>query len=289
MKLGIYSFVFLCAFFSNSTVLGNEPRLAVVYPLSNTSQDDIYLQVVSGIENKFPHIERLELPEGFDNIQPQLDHSRPDKIIALGKRAGDAVSKSSFHEKMIVGLAYFSRAEYSGVGLALDSGILTTQLSRLVPYIKRVFVVQDTGYLTIDDPKENLPSPPQLIMKKGNDIISAIRLLGNLLEHDATATDAVFIPANLPNNILYEVVKVAWDKKIMLLSTNLSHLEGGAMMVFYPDNFGIGEQLALLSNNSSPGYENVKKINVGLNRRIAQHLEIIFPQPTLDLFAVKIK
>jgi hypothetical protein len=25
----------------------------------------------------------------------------------------------------------------------------------------------------------------------------------------------------------------AWDKKIMLLSTNLSHLEGGATMVFF--------------------------------------------------------
>jgi hypothetical protein len=26
-----------------------------------------------------------------------------------------------------------------------------------------------------------------------------------------------------------------------------------------------------------PGYENVKKISVGLNRRIAQHLDVDFP------------
>jgi hypothetical protein len=289
MKLRIYSFVFLCAFLFNSTVFGKDTHLVVVYPFADTSQDDIYLQVVSGIENKFPHIERLELPEGVDNIQPQLDRAHPDRVIALGKRAVDAVSKSSYHTNMIVGLAYFSASEYNGVGLALDSAILTPQLSRLVPFVKRVFVVQDTSYLTIDDPKSSLPSSPQLILKKGSDSISTIRLLGNLLEHEATTTDVVFIPANLPNNILYEVVKVAWDKKIMLLSTNLSHLEGGAMMVFYPDNVGIGEQLALLSNKPNPGYENVKNISVGLNRRIAQHLEIDFPSPTLDLFAVKIK
>ncbi|CAG7856629.1 hypothetical protein MCAMS1_01188 [biofilm metagenome] len=282
------SLLFL-ALFCLSPAFGDGVRLLVVFPLTDSPNDEIYNLTVEAIAKHSPSAERLALPDGVDTIHPQLNPAQYSSIIALGNSAIAAVNTTAYKTKMLAGLSYFGRAEYNGVSLALDSNMLIPQLHRLVPQIKRVFVIHEPDLQVIDPPNKELPPLPRLIIKKGNDPIAVIKLVGDLLEHEATSSDAVFIPPNLPENILYEVVKVAWDKGVMLLSTNLGHLESGATMVFFPDNAGIGEQLALMALAKTPGYENVKKINVGLNRKIAQHLGLEFSPNTIDLFAVKIK
>jgi hypothetical protein len=189
----------------------------------------------------------------------------------------------------LVGLVHFNASEYNGVSLVLDSRSLIAQLSRFVPTITRVFVVQQAGYQTIDSVHAPSESHPALVMREGSDQLATIRILGHLVEEEATNTDAVFIPANLPLDILYEVAKVAWDKKVMLLSTNLAHLDTGTLIGFYPNEVAIGTQLGQLVRQQNPGYESLKGINSALNRKVAQHLAVDFSSTTLDLFTVKIK
>jgi hypothetical protein len=110
-----------------------------------------------------------------------------------------------------------------------------------------------------------------------------------LVETEATSGDAVMVPANLPDNIFYEIAKIAWDRKITLLSTNLAHLEGGVLMVFYPDEVGLGEQLGALATTDNPGFENLKTVNVGLNQRVAQHLNMAIEPAKLTQFSVTLK
>jgi len=118
---------------------------------------------------------------------------------------------------------------------------------------------------------------------------ATIRLLGHLAEEEATTSDAVLIPANLPSNIFYEIAKIAWDRKIILLSTNLAHLESGVLMAFYPDPEGLGEQLGTLSNTGKFEFENLNAVTAGLNQRVAQHLNIEIEASKLELFSVKLK
>ena len=118
---------------------------------------------------------------------------------------------------------------------------------------------------------------------------ATIRLLGHLVEEEATTSDAVLIPANLPSNIFYEIAKIAWDRKIILLSTNLAHLENGVLMAFYPDPEGLGEQLGTLVNAAKFEFENLKAVTAGLNQRVAQHLNIEIEASKLELFSVKLK
>jgi len=190
---------------------------------------------------------------------------------------------------MLVGLAHFNPTEYNGVSLTLDSRSLGTQLSRFVPSVKRVFVVQQAGHQTIESVPAISGTQPTLEIREGSDQLATIRLLGHIVGEEATATDAVFIPANLPIDILYEVAKVAWDKKIMLLSTNLAQLDTGTLMGFYPDELALGEQLGQLVTKKNPGFESTRGVNSALNRKVAQHLGIDFDPATLDLFTIKIK
>jgi hypothetical protein len=74
-----------------------------------------------------------------------------------------------------------------------------------------------------------------------------------------------------------------------LLSTNLSHLESGVLMVFYPDEEKLGEQLGNLAQNKNTGFENLQSVNAGLNQRVAQHLNIAIDASVLNQFMVKLK
>jgi hypothetical protein len=291
MRKGIYKGLLLCLFVINisSPANGKEPRIVIAYPASETSQALTYTHVIDGIEKAVGHAERLEVTEGADTVQAQLDRLHPDKVIALGKKVAGTINKTSYLKLMLVGLAHFNPTEYNGVSLTLDSRSLGAQLSRFVPSVKRVFVVQQAGHQTIESVPAISGTQPTLEIREGSDQLATIRLLGHLVGEEATATDAVFIPANLPIDILYEVAKVAWDKKIMLLSTNLAQLDTGTLMGFYPDELALGEQLGQLVTKKNPGFESTRGVNSALNRKVAQHLGIDFDPATLDLFTVKIK
>ena len=291
MRLGIYKRLLLSFLVICSPVYGKDLRVVIAYPVSETAQAPTYAHVIEGIEKELGPLERLEVPERADAVQAQLqlDRLHPDKIIALGKRVAEIVNKTSYLKQSLVGLVHFNAAEYNGVSLVLDSRSLVAQLSRFVPSLKRVFVVQQAGYQAIDTGAVLSESHPALVIREGIDQLATIRLLGHLVEEEATNTDAVFIPANLPLDILYEVAKVAWDKKVMLLSTNLAHLDTGTLIGFYPNEFALGTQLGQLAKQKNPGYQSLTGINSALNRKVAQHLTLDFAPATLDLFTVQLK
>jgi hypothetical protein len=287
-KLNFKHLLFFFLFSSHAH--GEDANSLILYPEGSKGQEQIFASVIKGIENVTDHPKLLELKDDQIDIQQLLDVIRPVKIIALGKRAAAAASKSSYRKQTLVGLSYFTKAEHNGVSLMLGSRALAELLHQVVPSIKRIFIVQESGHHSIDVMPSKEEERPTIVSLEGHDSLETIRLLGHLLEQGVSASsDAVFIPANLSDDIRQEVEKVAWEKKIMLLSTNFSHLETGIPMVFYPDPVAMGEQLGRMTKNINLGYENASSIKVGLNRRAAQHIDLALTPQKLDLFSVKIK
>lgn len=290
MTKGIYKLcqIFLLGICFNAHA--KELLVLIAYPAVDEPLNSIYASVIKGIEKKVTRAEHLEVPENTNNLQDDIDKHHPDKIIALGKRVADAALKTTFRNQTLVGLVYSNPNESPSVSLALDSQGLAKRLNQLGPFIQKVYVVQENSHpaITLNAADTSITTPP-IIIKEGGDMVSTIRLLGQLVEQDATTSDAILIPANLPGNILFEITKIAWDRKIILLSTNLSHLESGVLMVFYPDEEKLGEQLGILANNSKPGFENLQSVNAGLNQRVAQHLNIAITASMLNQFKVKLK
>jgi len=290
MAKGIYKLFLLFLFGICFIAHAKEPLVLIAYPAVEEPLHSIYASVIKGIEKKVSHTEHFEVPEDINNLQSDIDKHHPDKIIALGKRVADAALKTTYRKKTLVGMVYSNPDESPGVSLALDSQGLAKQLSQLAPFIKKVYAVQESSHPVITLNAADTPTTtPPIIIKVGDDMVNTIRLLGQLVEQDATTSDAILIPANLPGNILFEITKIAWDRKIILLSTNLSHLESGVLMVFYPDEEKLGEQLGSLVKNSKPGFENLQSVNAGLNQRVAQHLNITIGESVLNQFSVKLK
>ncbi|CAD6877139.1 MULTISPECIES: hypothetical protein [Methylomonas] len=287
MRKEIYNLLKSSIIFFSCSTFAKDPQVVIVYS-AEALGNPAYAQVIAGIEHMNSHVQRIESTGDNNNISSILDATHADRVIALGKGIVENIYRTEYRERTLAGLMYFNPAEYSGVGLALDNRVLVEHLARLLPSVKHFFVVQQSHFQTIDYVPNNLKSSAVIEIREGVDSLDTIRVLGRLLD-EATSADAIFIPANLPKNILYEVAKVAWDKKIILLSTNLSHLENGALIAAYPDDFALGEQLGRLVSRPSPVYENIKVIKFALNRRVAQHLAIEFDPIVLDSFALKIK
>lgn len=287
MRKEIYKLLKTSIIFFSCSTFAKDPQVAIIYS-TEALGNPAYTQVIAGIEQINSHVQRIESTGDSNNLISILEGAHADRVIALGKGIVDAIYRTKYRERTLAGLMYFNPTEFSGVGLALDNRVLVEHLARLLPSVKRIFVVQQSHFQTIDYVPSNLKPSATMEVREGVDSLDTIRVLGRLLD-EVTASDAIFIPANLPKNILYEVAKAAWDKKIILLSTNLSHLENGALIAAYPDDFALGEQLGRLVNRPNPVYENVKVIKFALNRRVAQHLAIEFDPIVLDSFALKIK
>ncbi len=264
------------------------PKIVIAYAQAELSQQQAYGQAIKGIENVLGQTQQLDISTESDVWLAQLEHLHPDRIIALGKHATDAITSTAYGKQMLAGLDYFNASKHKGVGLSLSTQTLSKQLARFVPAIKRVFVVQEESHQSISASTEP-GTAPRFIFREGVNMIATIRLLGHLVEEEATTTDAVFIPANLPNDILYEIMGIAWERKLILLSTNPDQLENGILIAFFPDAFGQGEQLARMATQDALSYESAQTINSALNRKLAQHLTIDFDADTLKLFTVKIK
>jgi len=282
-QLGWLLLIFSC------NLYGNEPLVLIVYPQAEEPLQSIYASIISGIRRKVNQTGLLEVPEGSGDLQADLDRQHPDKIIALGKQVAETALKSTYRGKMLVGMVHSKPAGTAGVSLALDSQGIAKRLSQLAPFIKRVYVVQESNHPAITTLRQDPVTIPPITVREAGDMISAIRILGHLVEQEATIGDAVMVPANLPGNILFEITKIAWERHVILLSTNLAHLESGVLMVFYPDEIGLGEQLGTLANSGEPVFESLKWVHAALNQRVAQHLNLTIEAKALGQFSVKFK
>ncbi len=86
--------------------------------------------------------------------------------------------------------------------------------------------------------------------------------------------------------ILYDLIDEAWKRRIPLITTNLSNLDQGVLIAFYPDNIKMGERLAEIALKQLHGQpvplEPLSNLSVGVNLRIARHLGFNIKQPKQD-------
>ena len=288
MTRGICKFVlFLILGFSHESY-GDPARVLVLYPKTDEPLHSLFTGTIKGIESTIDQVEVLETSNEKNDFLEELNRRKPDKIIALGKRIADKLQHSDYRNQTLAGWLFLNDQGQTGISLALDSEFFSRQLSQIAPFINKVYVVQEASHQSIASPAINPSSKLTLIFREGQDMTATIRLLGTLVETEAIPGEAVMIPANLPANILFEIAKIAWNRKIILISTNLAHLENGVLMVLYPDEFVLGQQLGELAKQNRVIRENLKSAKAGLNLKVAQHLGITIEPTQLDQFSIKV-
>jgi len=75
--------------------------------------------------------------------------------------------------------------------------------------------------------------------------------------------------------VLQMVLRAAWDRNLVVFSSNPSHVPKGALFALFPDNQAMGRHLGVViagRNGHSPALAPLEQLNTAINIRTADHL-----------------
>lgn len=271
--------IFLCFALSS---FASARSLTVVYPDVKAPYDVIFDKINQGIASEYDgKITHVKLPARFkpEEFSDQID---TDKVIALGKR-GLAVAKLLYQEKpVVVGALPIAPNGISGISLMASPETLFSKLKILAPQVKKVLVVHTEQSQWIIEYASKIAKNHQLALNSISvaDIKGAAETYNNIFEQSngdtaiwlpldpVTANDKVIVP---------EVLKKAWENKMVVFSSKPTHAKRGALFSAIPDNEMLGKQLGRFVNTVDHTKRPstvlpLDKIKLAVNLRTAAHL-----------------
>jgi len=267
--------------------------IAVIYPDIGEPYRSIFSQIIEGIEGK-SKTRVMSFPVGANQsaqeLAAELRQQNVQMVIALGRNGLKAASGLDRSIGIVVG-GVLSVAENETRGmsvhsLAPDPALLFERLKGLMPSIRRVFVVYDprrNGWL-IQLAREAARSQGlELVAQEALDLKSAMRFYQDDLASADPKRDALWLPQDLvtvdESAALPFVLQEAWNRSLVVFSSNVAHVKRGALFSLYPNNVELGRNLAgaalaQLSSGSQGGRAMVplKEVLMAVNVRTADHL-----------------
>jgi putative ABC transport system substrate-binding protein len=233
---------------------------------------------------------------------------RRDVVIALGAPAVQALREVPNDLRVVIGavraVTDVPAGRYTGIGLTPDPERIFDRVKGLAPQVRRVLVVYGP------ERGEWLSARAQLAARKHGLQIEE-RVAAGLHEAatlyrealaDAKSTDAVWLPLNASpvddRVILPMILEKAWERRLVVVSSNPAHVRRGVSFAFYPDNKGLGTSLAALALQGTgkgkgevAGLQPLQDLLLAVNLRTAEHVglhfsleqqrdfDLVFPSP----------
>ncbi len=268
-------------------------RVAVFYPEIREPFKTVFKDIIQGVESGInEEIIKYELEKDYDpeDLARRLEQDNIDLVITLGKRAQHAAEKAAKDLPIVVGgvqtVPESSPDKLAGISLAPDPELLFSQLKKMAPAITKITVIYNPKrnnwlieYARSAAKAEGL----ELVALAADNLHESARLYRTTLEQQEGTTNAIWLlqdPATLDERaILPLILKEAWNKRLVLFSSNPSHVARGVLLALYPDNVSMGESLGLLASNKLKrvngelaGMRPLQDVSIAVNIRTAEHL-----------------
>ncbi len=276
-------------------------RTTVIFPDVTDPYRGVFETILEGIStDNQSQIQPYPLPKNYrpEELQVALQRNRSDGIITLGKRGYLAVKQLNTDIPTVSGALSIVPNGISGISLSADPDALFSHLKSLSPDSKRVFVVyseKNTGWLMPLAQEAASKYDLELRTYPADDLRAAMYQYRNLLEEARGKNDAIWLPLDKVTTnddvVLPLLLQSAWDKDLIIISNKPSHAKRGALFAMYPDNHGLGQELALLLDQLTETPETskvipLKRLNLAVNLRTAAHLGLNFTPSQQEDFKV---
>lgn len=285
----------------------NEGGIAVVYPDIGEPYRSIFGRIIEGIENR-ARSQVLSYPVSQSTdaaaLRALLKARDVRVVIALGRqgmRTADALNRE--FGVVVGGVTALPEADArnrSVISLSPDPDLLFARLRSLAPQVKRVHVIYDPGqndWLLRLAREAARDHGLELLALEARDIKASVRLYQEVLARSDPERDALWLPQDATTvddaTILPLVLRESWERRLPVFSSSFSHVRRGVLFSLYPDNLGLGRNLAgaalgLIGTGESPGSGVVplKDVQLAVNLRTAKHLGLVFSnrqQQSFDL------
>ena len=266
----------------------NSTRIAVLYPESNNRAiSKLYNTIVQNMLNN-PQVmvqsRALSVDDSVDDIKQWLVDEKSQAVIFLGKQGQNFSMNLKLAIPLVTGAHIGVKVDHSAVSLAADPDQLFNALKTFEPDIKHVHVIYheaNSGWLMKKAHQAAKKNQLNLNAMQSANVQASGQLLKKVIEQ-ADTYDAIWLPFDpiLPiKPLLPELLKKAWEKNLIIFSSNPYHVRRGILFALYPDYSKLGQQLIDLAlikinKNGQVHHQPSLYLNSAINTRTASHLGI---------------
>jgi putative ABC transport system substrate-binding protein len=283
-----------------------QSKVGVIIPELRAPFKVIFDTVGSGIDDGLKkRTPKLILSKDYDpqSITRWVEKENIDAVITLGgvgQRAATYVPKNI---PIVLGALLSSPSptnKYPGIALTPNPKSLFNLLNKLDDQRNKVIVVYNPSknqWLVDLAKRQTAANEVQLVAYKATDIKQAAIIYHEIFNNSEPKKTAIWLLQDREivdsKVVLPFILESAWQKKIIVFSSALSHVKKGVLFSMYPDNILHGKQLATLMLNekasaSSIGNELYPTVGLqdAINSRTAEHLGLDISRSKLREFDV---
>lgn len=273
-------------------------RMLVVYPQVPSPYNQIFTEIISGIESQFEgdiQLKSISKSETSETLIALLNELDPNMLIALGRRGYKLSQLMENDTPIVIGALPIKPNGISGISLLADPKILFSALQQLAPNITRVHVVysKNSKWLIQLADAQSQSLGLDLHKVEVTDIKSAVEEYDRLLMSINTKTEAVWLPLDpvTANEqvILPSLLERSWEQNVVLFSSKPAHAKRGALFSMFPDHYELGKQLAamvqsMFDTKQKQGVLPLQDMKLAVNLRTAAHLGFEYKNRQKDTF-----
>lgn len=279
--------------------------VAVLYPDIREPYRAVFLEIVKGIRDT-PGLRTstFALPErdAAARATQWLADAHPDALIALGNRGLRVARALEGHRVIVVGAVLADPDEalngFSGIVLTPDPGALFRRLREIAPQVTRVLTVyskKQNQWLIDLAKREAAKQGISLRAFPAENLQESAQRFRDILKGPISQRDAIWLPqdANTVDEqaVLPFILQEAWNRNVVVFSSNPAHVRRGALFSLFPDNEALGRSLAAMAKQAlagegadPPRVRPLQDLLTAVNIRTAEHLGIDFSARELRRF-----
>lgn len=272
------------------------PVLGVIYPNIAQPYRAVFTEILGGIRDAAPgRVATLPVERGTDAqaVSGWARRNGVQVIIALGRSGYQLGRQLRSRLPAVFGAVLIppdtDDGGLTGISLVPSPRALFARLHSLSPGTRRVFVVYDphsNASLIALARKAATAQGLDLVALRAPDTRTAVRRYRSVLDDRARSGDAIWLPQDTvtvnDGVILPMILEKAWEKDLLVFSSNPSYVQRGVLFSLYPDNQRMGRELAQLAvrhleggrSRAADGMRPLTALRVAVNTRTADHLQL---------------
>lgn len=262
--------------------------LVVLYPEVRQPYAKIYEDIISGIEETYQSTTNaiaVTPGQSMDYYRTSVEQFDPDTIIALGQPSLKLIEEMNIDVPLVAGAITHTDAKVHGISMVPDVRVIIDKLLLLDSNVQIVHLV-----INANNRKKRLQDANAYATSKGINLVvhdvstvqaaaSEYRSILGEIENG----DAIWLMRDKALNdsaLLSQVLETAWKKKVIVFSSNPTHVKRGALFAIYPNNQKLGLSLGLLAAQSETGDDKpaamtpLRDVYAIVNGRTSRHLGI---------------
>lgn len=261
--------------------------IAVIYPQVREPFAALYRDYVSGISRVAPRgIDQYAVNgQGREELATAVEQSSPAVFIALGNksvRLADEVRDGKPLVAVVTDRKYEARLA-GGILLKPSADVYLANLFDIHTGVDHVYLVYNPAYDQdmVDEATRILAARKvRFSAIPASNIREAAAGYQQLLK-EARSYSAIWLPPDngfVDSSLLATLLDVAWEKKLIVFSSNPLFVKHGAAFAVYPDNQRVGSTLGRIALRARAGertpLEPLKDVRLAVNERTVNHLGI---------------